>query len=208
MKGSRTEDVIRTGIGRRAKASVEDNEIIALFFKRDEQAIAALGRKYRTYCMKIAVSILDSEADAEECVSDATLALWNAIPPERPVNLRTYLGRVVRNLSINRLQHEKRKRRDRDMTVALDELAECLPDDAQFAAEDSHALDRLPEYISAFLHGEEAVDRRLFVGRYWYNYAVADMAAAYGLTPNAASLRLRRTRERLRRYLNERGIIV
>ena len=180
---------------------MEDSKIIELFYERSEQAIVELSEKYGRICHRIAVNILKNDSDAEECVNDTWLKAWNSIPPQNPPSLKVYLGRLVRHLSIDRLRTLTRLKRNRELEVALDELAECAaPDDGDVTAL-THALDE-------FLAELEPLDRKLFVGRYWHLYPVSVLADAYNLTPNNTSVRLHRTRERLRVHLTERGFTV
>ena len=172
-----------------------DRRIIDLFFARDEEAIKAAAQSHGTKCQAVAMRILGNAADAEECVNDTWLKAWQSIPPNRPLSLSAYLCRITRNLAINAYH----ARKNRAFDVALDELAECL------SVEESHA-DELPELLNDFLAELPKLDRLLFMGRYWHAYPVNRLAEAYGMTPNAVSLRLMRTRERLRTYLEERGI--
>ena len=171
-----------------------DEDILTLYNRRDEQAIAATQSKYGSYCRAVADRILRVREDAEECVNDTWLRAWNHIPPDRPHSMAAYLGTIVRNLSINRW----RARRNRALTVDLDELRETIPMTEEDAGE-------LPGLLGAFLARCDSLDRRLFVGRYWYARPVRDMALAYGLTPNTVSQRLRRTRLELKQFLEERG---
>ena len=175
-----------------------DESIIALYFARDEQAIAETAARYGAFCHRLSVSILHDEGEAEECVNDTYLQVWNTIPPQRPQSLRAYLGRIVRNLSLNRYKAMLRRRRNRELEACMLELSECvpLPDDR---------LDDLPALLDGFLSTLRDDERRLFVGRYWHGYTAESLAEAFGITPNAAVLRLRRTREKLRVYLTERG---
>ena len=180
---------------------MEDRDIIALYFARNEEAIKASSDKYGGYVTGISMSILQNSLDAEECVNDTWLKAWNSIPPQNPPSLKVYLGRLVRHLSIDRLRTLTRLKRNRELEVALDELAECAaPDDGDVTAL-THALDE-------FLAELEPLDRKLFVGRYWHLYPVSVLADAYNLTPNNTSVRLHRTRERLRVHLTERGFTV
>ena len=177
---------------------MNDESIISLYFARDEQAIAETAAAYGAFCHRLSVSILCDEGEAEECVNDTYLKVWNSIPPDRPRSLRAYLGRIVRNLSLNRYKAMLRRKRNRELETCMLELSECvtLPDDR---------LDDLPALLEGFLDTLRDDERRLFVGRYWHGYTAEALASAYGITPNAAVLRLRRTREKLRAYLTERG---
>ena len=177
---------------------MNDQTIIDLYWQRNEQAIAETQTKYGPLCMSISMNILTNRADAEECVSDTYLWTWNHIPPKRPPSLRAFLARIVRHLSIDRYRERHAACRNEDLTVALDELAACLP-----APEE--AADRLPTLLERFLEVQDDLDRCLFMGRYWHAYPVKTLAKHYGLTANAVTKRLIRTRERLRVYLTERG---
>lgn len=174
-----------------------DQEIIALYFARDEQAIAETSRAYGSMCMSTAMRVLDSRPDAEECVSDVYLKAWNSIPPEKPRILGAFLCRITRNLAITRYRALHRHKRNRDLELSLSELAECIP-----AVEEDSTLRDL---MDSFLRGLEDTDRRLFLGRYFHSYTVRHMAKAYGMTENAISLRLYKTREKLRAYLKKEG---
>ncbi len=180
----------------------QDSHIIELYNARNERAIAETDRKYGNYCMAVSMNILDSYPDAEECVNDTYLQTWKAIPPQNPPSLRNFLGKIVRNLSITRWRAMHSKKRDHDLTIALDELEECLsvPADTEGNV--------LCDLLNAFLDGLDKRERQLFVGRYWYAHPVNRLAESYSMTPNAVSKQLSRTREKLRAYLAERGYSV
>ena len=177
---------------------MEDRDIIALYFARDERAIRETADKYGDFCEGVAMGILGNRQDAEECVSDTYLRTWNSIPPKRPSSLKAFVGKIARNLSIDRLRHRHIARHDSDMEIMLSELEPYLPD----REEEGSAL---TELLDGFLEGLETLERRLFMGRYWHGYTVSRMAEQYGLTPNAVSLRLHRVREKLRDYLEKGG---
>ncbi len=177
---------------------MNDQEIIALYFDRNEQAIRETDQKYGKICMQVSMNILNSRPDAEECVNDTYLNTWNAIPPTRPSSLCAFVCRIVRNLSVNRLRELTAAKRSRDLTVSFEELEACIP----MPDEQSPAL---AEEITAFLRQQGETDRVLFVGRYWFACGVEELARRTGLTPKAVHMRIFRTRERLRAYLEERG---
>ncbi len=178
---------------------MDDKDIVSLYFERDEAAIAESVRTYGTYCRTVAMSILANPSDAEECVNDTWVAAWGSIPPKKPAVLRTYLGKLTRNIAINRLKSHKRKKRNAEFVLSLSELAECIP--APEEEDDS----RLRDLLDEFLASAEPLDRKLFVGRHWYNRSVSVLAQGYGLSPNAVSIRLSRMRDKLRTFLKERG---
>ena len=181
---------------------MKDTDIITLYNQRNERAIYETHRKYGDYCMSISLGILHNHQDAEECVNDTYLHTWKSIPPKQPSVLRTFLGKLTRNISIDRLRTRRRARRDSELTVSFEELADILA-----ATEDTNEGE-LTDLLNNFLVALPDTERRLFVGRYWYAYPVNRMAEAYGMTPNAVSKQLGRTREKLKAYLAERGYTV
>ena len=177
---------------------MNDEAIIDLYFARNEQAIAETEKSYGRVCMQVSMNILESRPDAEECVNDTYLKTWNTIPPTRPNSLSAFVCRIARNLSLNRLRDLRREKRNREITLSLDELEACIP----AAVEDAGELSTL---LNDFLEGLDETNRVLFMGRYWYSYAIDDLAALMGLTDKAVYMRLHKTREKLRAYLAERG---
>ena len=178
-----------------------DSDIIRLFFDRDEQAISETAARYGKYCMTIAKDILGSEQDAEECVSDVYLKAWNSIPPESPTSLKAYVAVLTRRLAINRYHENRAQRRNRELEVAFEELEACIP-----APEE--AADELPALLNEFLAGLKDTERRLFVRRYWYAMMPAEIAKREGMGVNAVTVRLYKTRNKLRKFLEERGYTI
>ena len=183
---------------------MDDAQIVQLYWDRNEQAISATSGKYGNYCASIARNILDSREDAEECVNDTYMSAWNSMPPHRPSNLAAFLGKITRNLSINRYRHKNAgKRGGGNATVVLDEIAELVSDTDDV----EQAVDRreLIRAIDLFLDRLPADQRRIFVCRYWYFDRVSAIASRFGMTENHVSVVLSRLRAKLHRYLLERG---
>lgn len=161
---------------------MSDAEIVALFWKRDEAAISQSRRKYDPYCRRIARSILSDRRDAEECLSDAYLAAWNSIPPHRPAQLATYLGKLTRRISLKkRRDSQALKRGGGELPLALDELAECVPGGRDI--EDMLEEAVLVELMNSFLGELDAQARGVFLrkyakGRYFYDATEKRLRAA------------------------------
>ena len=186
---------------------MEDSQIIDLYWARLEQAIQETDTKYGGYCRAIAHNILKSMEDSEECVSDTWLRAWNAMPPQRPSVLSAFLGRITRNLSLDRYKAARaEKRGGSSFPAALDELSECVPAPGRV----EHALEEreLAEAIDRFLRTLPERECSMFLRRYWYVDSVQSIAARYAIKENTAKSLLFRTREKLRRYLAGEGIIV
>ncbi len=184
---------------------LNDNSIIELFMLRDERAIEELANKYGSVCHRLAANIVQRE-DAEECVSDAYLAVWNSVPPEQPKRLSAYLCRIVKNNALKRLEHNTAAKRNSDLTTSLDELSALLPSPS--STELSFSAQELSAAISSFLHTEKERSRKLFVRRYWFCDSVEDIAKLFGMKPQAVATELHRTRNRLKNYLTKEGYYI
>ncbi len=181
---------------------MQDDKIIGLFFDRSESAISETQKKYGRYCRYIAYQILGSREDADECVNDAYLSLWNSIPPERPHDLRHFLGCVVRRLSLNRVDYLGAQKRRCETLLSLDEYAECIPDNSASLGDTS----ALREAINGFLSSLGRRTRVVFMQRYWYHLSVAQIARENGMTESNVKVTLHRTRESFKKYLEERSL--
>ena len=184
---------------------MEEREIVALFWQRSEQAIAQANAKYGRLLQQLCGNILGDDREAEECVSDTLLVLWNTIPPENPAPLTAYACRIARNLALKRLRKKTAQKRDIRASLPLEELAEVLPVPS---AEEQWDANALAQAVDAWLEGLKETDRVLFVRRYWFGDSVQDAASRVGLRDNTASARLRRMKLRLRDYLTQEGYMV
>lgn len=185
---------------------MDDSKIIELFHARSEQAIMELSRKYGAVCIKIAKNVLNNKLDAEECVNDAYLGAWNTIPPQNPNPLLTYISRIVRNLSIKKYHSNTSVKRNSFYDVALDELENCISSDNTVESELS--AKELAQMIDDFLDTLDKENRVMFVRRYWYSDSISDIAARFHTSNNNISVRLSRTREKLKNYLKKEGVEV
>ncbi len=193
------------GVDGKEAADLDDGEIIALFFERSERAVDELARKYGPAAKRLAGNILGDGRDAEECVSDGYMALWNTIPPERPASLGGYFCRTVRNLAAKRYRVGAAQKRNAHYDAALDELAECIA--APGDVEDELNAKELAAAIDRFLDGLDYTDRYLFMRRYWYGDGLAAIASETGLAKRRISVRLFRLREKLKNQLVKEGMI-
>ncbi|MDO4540281.1 MAG: sigma-70 family RNA polymerase sigma factor [Syntrophomonadaceae bacterium] len=184
-----------------------DQEIIELFWQRDEDAVAQSQRAYGAYCFTIAHNILMDREGAEECVNDTWLRAWNSMPPQRPGRLSAFFGRITRNLALDRYAAKRAyKRGGGEMELVLEELDHCI------AAADTvgQAIDEaeLARCINRFLHTLPARERNIFLCRYWDVSPLKDIATKYGLREANVKASLYRSREKLRAFLEKEGITV
>ena len=185
---------------------MEDARIVQLYWERNEQAISATADKYGAYCASIARNILGVPEDVEECVSDTYLRAWNAIPPHRPQILPAFLGRITRNLALNRYRHSRAdKRGGGRLPAVLEELSFVTGgEDAEQALDRREVVDA----VNSFLAGLPARKRTIFLCRYWYLDSIAEIGARFGMTEGSVSVTPSRLRRKLRDHLLERGIDV
>ena len=183
-------------------ADLEDEKIVGLYFARDELAITETQKKYGTLLFGIAKRILGADIDAEECLNDALLGTWNSIPPAEPDNLRAYVCKIVRNLSVKRLNYNLAEKRSVNSEVSLDELEAVLPDGA--ALEELERID-LSIILDSFLRTLSPETRAVFVRRYFFFDSISDIAADLGLSKGSVKTSLWRTRSKFKEYLQEKG---
>ena len=184
---------------------IEDGRIIGLFFERSEQALEELDRKYGAAVKKTAANILSDRQDAEECVNDTYLRVWNSIPPQKPNPLVSYVCKIARNLALDRYRSNTAEKRNGNLDLVLEEMEECIP--SNMSVETELEAKELTQEINRFLAALPKDDRFLFVRRYWYGDSVADLAAMTGGSANRISVRLFRIREKLRNTLTKEGLI-
>jgi len=185
---------------------MDDNSIIELYFSRSEDAIRETDRKYGRYCRRIAENILSDSEETEECVNDTYLDVWNSIPPERPVSLRAFAGRITRNNAINLFRRSRREKRGGGQTDAvLSELYECTDrsSDVEMLC-DSRVL---ADEIAEFLRGCSREKRIVFVQRYWYLMSIREISVKNNIKENQVKSILFRMRAGLKKHLKNRGLI-
>lgn len=185
---------------------MEDTQIIQLLFQRSERALGELEEKYGKRLRTLAFQLLGSSQDAEECVNDAYLGAWNAIPPAQPDCLLGYLCKIVRNLAIKRRNRNGAEKRNGGYQVALQELEECLPGPGGVEAEAEAG--ELADLLERFLDTLSRENRVIFLRRYGFCDSYAQIARKVGLSEKTVSVRLTRLRRQMREYLAERGRMI
>lgn len=185
---------------------MDDEQIVALYWERSEQAIPETDRKYGNFCRSIADNILQCREDTQECVNDTYLSAWNAMPPHRPSILSAFLGKLARRIALDRLRSRTRLKRGGDtVTLALEELQECLAGGAEPERELEHR--ELVCALNRFLDRLPADQRRIFLCRYWQLDDIRTIARRYHMTESKVTSMLHRTRKKLRSGLEEEGFL-
>ena len=184
---------------------MNDEMIIDLYFSRDEKAIDETATKYGNYCFTISNNILKNNGDAQECVNDTYLRTWNSIPPEKPLKLGAFLGRITRNLSLDRYKFNRTKKREgSDFELILSELEACVS--SNLTVETEFDSDFVVQVINDWLLAQNPENRVLFVRRYWHAESINDLARNRQLSESKVKSALFRMRKNLKIHLKKEGI--
>lgn len=177
---------------------MQDQQIINELFERNESALGGISDKFGKLCQQIAYNILGNREEAEECVNDTYLNIWNSIPPARPDNLRAYVCKVARNLSLNRLKYNSAQKRSPGSLISLSELEEKVGEPPDY--------ENIGGLIDKFLETEKPESRIIFMRRYWFLDSIEEIAMMYNYSESKVKSVLYRTRGRLEKFLKSEGI--
>ena len=178
--------------------------IIEMYLKRNEIAIKETQSKYSDYCYSIAYRILYNHEDAKECENDTYLRIWNSIPPQKPNIFASFVGMVTRGLALDRFRKNHAQKRAAQITVSLNELEECIPDQNSIC--DEIETKELAELLSSFLHSLPDVESDIFLQRYWYFLSIKEISNHHGFGQSKVKMILLRTRNRLFELLRKEGV--
>ena len=183
---------------------MEDNDIVELFLARNEDAISKAAEKYGSRIRQIAYGILNDYESAEECENDTYHKAWDSIPPNEPrKHLFAYLGRIVRNIALNRLKADTRKKRSANCVELTKEMMESIPSGVNLEADVLY--EELQQHIESYLDTCSEIQQKIFVRRYWYWDSVSQISRYYGLSQGNVKTMLSRMRKELKRYLSRGG---
>jgi RNA polymerase sigma-70 factor (ECF subfamily) len=185
---------------------MNDDSILTLLFQRDEAALSEIQEKYGHYCQYIAEQIVGSREDAEECVSDVMLALWNAVPPERPNDLRAYICKMVRNRAREISRNENAWKRGGRTAIVGEEFLSIVEDGTDLAS--GYEARRAGEIISRVLAKVGRTNKDIFILRYWMGLSLAEISAQTGFGESKIKVSLHRTRNKIAAELKKEGITV
>ncbi len=184
---------------------MNDREIVALFWAKNENAIHATAAKYGSYCHTVAYNILYDHFEADECVNDTYLSAWNSIPPQKPNILSAFLGKITRNIALNRYKRNfAQKRGGGQVEIALSELENCLPSDttAEYLPDEKFIV----SVINRFLYAHTKTKRNIFILRYWYLYSIREIADLYKISESKVKALLFRMRNELKKILEKEDV--
>ena len=186
---------------------MDDVMILDLYLARSESAINETAKKYGNYCYTIADNILQNNEDAEECVNDTYLRAWDNIPPQRPGIFSSFLGKITRNLSLNKYKERNTKKRGGgEIALLFSELEDCIPSNSNVEAE--YESNQVVEIINSFLRSMDSEGRAVFVRRYWYADNIQAIAARYQMSESKVKSMLFRVRKLLKTYLENEGVVL
>jgi len=185
---------------------MDDKLIVNMLFDRSESALEHISQKYQRTLFGISYNIVGSREDAEECVNDTYLGVWNAIPPTRPHSLYAFVCRIVRNISLTRYYHDKAKKRNRSVEISLEEIGDFLSD-GDFCDRELEK-EELRHMLEEWLYSLNEENRYIFIRRYWYMDDPERISGELGLTKAAVYLRIDRMKKNLKEYLTQKGVLI
>ena len=185
---------------------MKDEKIIELFWARDERALGETQDKYKNLCMYVGAQILASNEDREECFNDLLLSLWNSIPPEKPTNLRAYIGRSMRNHALNRSRDNNAWKRGKNFQTVGEEFLQTVEDGHSLA--DSFEAKRAGEAVNRVLDAICKDDRRIFIMRFYLGLSISDISHQLGFGESKIKVSIHRTRKKIAELMQKEGIIV
>ena len=184
---------------------MSDDQIIDLYWARNEQAIACTDHAYGHKLQNLAGHILNRFQDAEECVSDTYLKAWQTMPPQRPSYLFAFLAKICRHLAFGKLDWDNAAKRNADVVTLSDEMQSCIPDGYWERKLEGEEIGQL---LNEFLAATPKESRMIFLRRYWYGDTVAEIAKRYSISQSKGKTSLHRTRGKLKEFLEKEGIAV
>lgn len=182
---------------------MDDNQIIALFFSRDEEAIRQTDAAYGRKLHHLADNILHNDQDAEESINDTYMKTWDSIPPQRPAHFFAYIAKICRNLALKKLDWGNARKRNAQIVELTQEMESCIPDKG---AEYRMTAQELGRLLDAFLRTLTPKNRDVFLRRYWFADTIGEIAVRYSITESAVQMRLNRSRDKLAEYLAKEGV--
>lgn len=185
---------------------MEDEKIITLYFNRSDRAVDETAAKYGHAMYTVSYNILKNDQDAEECVNDAYLGIWKAIPPTVPTSLGAFACRITRNKALDRYRAKTAEKRHAEGEVSFEEIADCLP--AESTLSEELEAKRLSSLLNDWLASQNRTNRYVFVRRYWYMDSPEDIAQRAGLSVSAVYARIDRMKKRLYVFLKEREVLI
>lgn len=188
----------------RGDAVIEDEKIIDLYWARSEDAISETDKKYRKQCMYVANNILNNISDCEECLNDTYMTAWNKMPPERPGFLAAFLCKIIRNHSIKKYDYFHRSKRNKQAEISIEELGECIT--ASDITEEKYYEKETVRALNEFLGLLSKEKRVIFIRRYWFYDSYSQIAEQCGGSEDSIKMSLSRMRQKLREFLEERGL--
>ena len=186
------------------KQILSDEEIIELYWQRNEKAIESTDVKYGRYLFTIAYNIVHNRMDSEECLNDTYLGTWNRIPPTRPNIFQAFLAKITRNIAVDKYRKESSRRKvESEFSISLDELRECVS--KELSMEEEFAIKEMCKILNAFLRDLPDKQEFIFVCRYYFSDKIADIAKMLKISEPTVYRSLAAMREELKEKLEKGG---
>ena len=189
------------------EAQYTDEEIIELYWRREERAIWETDKKYGQFLFRLAFNILHDPLDCEECKNDTYLGLWDAIPPTRPTVFPAFIVQILRRIAINRYKEKICKKRiPSQLTESVEDFAGTLT--TYETPESRYAVRELGKTISDYVRGLSDRQRYLFIERFYMAESVENIAKDLGIAVSTAYREMEKIKRGLKDYLEKREVYI
>ena len=187
-------------------STMSDEQIVELYWQRDEQAIKETDIKYKKFLLSVEMNIVHDMCDSEECLNDTYIDAWNAIPPARPVALQAFLGSIMRRTAIDRFRANKRQKRiASEFTVSLSELEDFIADEGDMTAEIE--TKELAKSISNFVRSLPDRQMLIFVSRYYIADPISTISKELGCSVSTVKREIEAIKIGLKKHLESEGYL-
>ncbi len=184
-----------------------DDQIIELYWQRNEKAIKETEVKYGKMLFRIAYNILHDKSDCEECQNDTYLCIWNRIPPTRPTKFQAFIAKIVRDIAINKYNEKTSKKRiPSELTVSLEEMCDVFQNDDSPDAE--YSLTELSRIISDYVRGLPKRKHYIFIGRFYFGSTLEQIADELGINASTVQREIVKVKQGLKIHLERNGVYV
>ena len=189
------------------KTIVADEQIVDLYWARDEKAIQFTNDKYGKLLYRIAYNILHDRLDCEECQNDTYHGIRNSIPPNRPEVFSIFISKIVRNIAGMRFRERTRKKKiPSEMTVCLDDLQDTLH--SADSPETEYLAQELGKHINDYLATITERQQYVFIGRFYMGDKLEVIAEELNVNISTVHREVEKIKQGLKSYLERKGVHV
>ena len=192
---------------REQQSVIADEQIIELYWQRNENAIQETDKKYGQFLFKIAYNILHDRLDCEECQNDTYLGVWQAIPPTRPTAFPAFITQIMRNIAINRFKEKTSKKRiPSELTASMDDVNGTLHSDD--TVETEYEAAEVGKIINDYVRQLSDRQRYIFIDRFYLAEPVETIAKDLSISVPTVYREIEKIKQGLKLHLERNDIFI